>query len=647
MNQNDFRARGAHHVPMPGLSIFGAGRRAVVVRALFVFGVVSCAWSLPAQWQAIGPSGGEAPFELVPHPHRSDAVYATAAHGVLRSLDGGRSWMSVAYGRALRMQHLAVNPVRPEVIVAGGPNGAIRSVDDGATWQLLSGEAVDALSFDAGGTLFVAWGDRGVLQSSNDGASWSSASAGLSSQGFVTQFVATASGLYASQRNTIHRWDGSRWQVAGRPGNRDVTAFAVAANGVVYAADTGGIARSTNGGSSWTRIHSGLPAGLTSEGSDVVLDLETAADGSIAYAALLDGGAFIARDGVTWQPLGPREANQAPFAILATGTSLLMTSNPHGITRSDDGGVTWVPSNRGFSDHDIRDLAVAGQTMFAASFSASSLFATASEGMTWESFGPLSPAPVMSVAVSPADPRWIYAGTGGDDVRISSDAGATWRTGTTGGGTIHRLAVDPANPAFAYAMAAGYGAFGTSDGGFTWRNITNTLSMGTTMAMRHLAVDPNVPSVLYLAAEKAYVSRDAGTTWSVIPGVGNYVTASEAAAYAFIDRRVVRSTDAASTWTTVTPVLPQDYPAQSKLVDIAIDESIDAVYLAVLDLLAVPSRVMLFRSVAGGAWETLPEPPSLVQTLAARGGVLYAGTETQGVFAMSFVKAVRRRSVRS
>ena len=635
-------------MPIPWGS--GAVRRALAVCVLLIVGVVSTTVPLSAQfpeWRAIGPSGGEAPFDLVSHPHGSGVIYAPASYGVLRSRDGGISWIYAAYGRALRMQHVTLNPVSPEVIVAGGPNGAIRSADGGATWQSLSNEAVDALAFGAAGTLFVAWSERGMLRSSDNGASWTPAGGGLSSQGFVTELVASPSTIFAVQRNAIHRWDGSRWQLAGRPGSTDVTALAVADNGILYAADLGGIARSNNSGTSWTRIHSGLPASLTSGGSDIVLDLETSADGSIAYAALLEGGAFIARDGVTWQPLGAREANQAPFAILDTGSSLVMTSNPHGITRSDDGGLTWRPSNRGFSDHDIRDVALAGGVIYAAPFSASSLFATPNGGATWASFGPLSESPVMSVAVSALDPNWIYVGTGGSDVRVSTDGGATWRTTFSGGGTIHQVVVDPVNPAVAYAMAKGYAAFGTSNGGTTWRDITRTFTMATTMAMTNLAVDPNDSSVLYLAAEKAYVSRDAGTTWAVIPNTGNYVTASEEAAYAFIDRRVVRSSDSGISWSPVTPQLPPNFPAQSKLVDLAVDESIDAVYLAALDLVAVPTRVMLFRSVAGGSWETLASPSSLVQTLAAGNGVLYAGTETQGVFAMWFTKAVRRRSVRS
>ena len=617
-----------------------------ILRFFLALAVTLPAMSQSYVWRPIGPGGAEAPRALVAHPTSSGIVFAPAAFGVLQSVDSGASWRYLLYSRTSRMQHLAIDPVRPEVIVAGGMNGVVRSVDGGASWTNVSSEAADAIAFAADGTLLVAWSERGLMKSADDGATWSAVS-GVSRSHPVTAFARNGNAIFAAIGSALYvsTDHGAQWrETAQRPGSTDITAITASASGAIWAANAEGISRSTDGGATWSRVNSGLPPEFLQQHSDFVTAIATDAGGTAVYAALFDGGIHRLADG-TWVPAGDRATNQQPVALLALPSSLLATSAPNGITRSDDGGVTWRASNGGLSDQDIRAIAFHDATVYAGSFSAPGLFRRSENG-TWTLLAGLPNSPVMSFAVSRSDPSVIYAGTGGAGVWKSVDGGATWRESGLVGNTISGIAVDPLNPSVAYAMVTGVTLYRTADGGATWSDIGHSLTFNTVLRFKTLSLDAQHGGVVYLASDKAWVSRDGGTTWAALP-TGSFVTANENGAYAFVARRFSKSTNAGVTWAPLTPELPS-IPSTMSLVTIAVDEKSEAAYVGLIDTTVVPNRPVILRGTGSG-WETLPQLASgvLLESLAASDDILYAGTDTRGIYAMSFAPAgPRRRAVR-
>jgi hypothetical protein len=84
----------------------------------------------------------------------------------------------------------------------------------------------------------------------------------------------------------------------------------------------------------------------------------------------------------------------------------------------------------------------------------------------WTPIGPYG-GTVFALALDPATPTTLYAGTDGGGVFKSPDGGDTWHAVSTGltGRYVTALAVDPATPTTLYAGTNRVGVFKSTDGG--------------------------------------------------------------------------------------------------------------------------------------------------------------------------------------
>lgn len=168
-----------------------------------------------------------------------------------------------------------------------------------------------------------------------------------------------------------------------------------------------------------------------------------------------------------------------------------------------------------------------------------------------------------AVAVSPADPKVVWVGSGeandrnssawGDGVYRSTDGGATWsNVGLRNSRTIARIAVHPTDANVAYVAAMGdlwgpsaeRGCYRTTDAGKTW---TRVLAAPAPHADRvgcgDIAVDPVNPQVVYAAL---YARRR--TAWSF--DYGTAVTDGKDVG------GIYKSTDGGATWARLANGLP-------------------------------------------------------------------------------------------
>ena len=77
---------------------------------------------------------------------------------------------------------------------------------------------------------------------------------------------------------------------------------------------------------------------------------------------------------------------------------------------------------------------------------------------------------VWSLAIDPANPTTLYAGTSGG-VFKSTDVGTSWTAVNTGRGNtiVFSLAIDPTDTATIYAGTQAAGVFKSGDGAATWQ----------------------------------------------------------------------------------------------------------------------------------------------------------------------------------
>jgi photosystem II stability/assembly factor-like uncharacterized protein len=193
----------------------------------------------------------------------------------------------------------------------------------------------------------------------------------------------------------------------------------------------------------------------------------------------------------------------------------------------------------------------------------STWYAGASSGGVWKStdggnrwtpiFDHEPVAAIGALAVAPADPNVVWAGTGeawairdidvtGNGVYKSTDGGKTWQhMGLDPTGRIGRIVIDPQDENRVFVCALGRlsgpqqerGIYRTEDGGKTWQRV---LFVDENTGCSGIGMDPNNPRTLFAGmwqvamhtwgdysggpGSGVYVSHDRGTTWTHIEGHG-------------------------------------------------------------------------------------------------------------------------------
>ncbi|MBC7842632.1 MAG: hypothetical protein H7099_09975 [Gemmatimonadaceae bacterium] len=221
------------------------------------------------RFRNIGPFRGGRVTTVAGVPQRKLEFYMGATGGgVWKTIDAGQNWLNVSDGffSTGSIGSIRVAPSNPDVVWAGTGSdgirsnvivgrGIYRSTDAGKTWTFLGLRDVgqiaaivvnptnpDIALVAAQGLPFGNSKERGVYRTTNGGQSWEKVLFVNDSTG-ITDLSAKPddpSTLYAAA------WRGVRRPWAIISGSKD----------------DGGIYRSTDGGSSWTKLAGGLPTGI-------------------------------------------------------------------------------------------------------------------------------------------------------------------------------------------------------------------------------------------------------------------------------------------------------------------------------------------------------------------------------------------------
>jgi photosystem II stability/assembly factor-like uncharacterized protein len=170
-----------------------------------------------------GVSGGDGVWVDMNDAERKTLVYgAHEGISLMKSLDGGNTWTSIAAGISSWTNFPVV--FSPSIYVVGSANGGIyRTTDAGSAWTKVSSvsAAWDPLVASNGAVYFTAAGNQAILRTTNQGATWTSM---------------TKPGASANQYTPVEMPDGS-----------------------IVAIGSTSLVQCSNG-SSWTAITGGLPS---------------------------------------------------------------------------------------------------------------------------------------------------------------------------------------------------------------------------------------------------------------------------------------------------------------------------------------------------------------------------------------------------
>ena len=95
---------------------------------------------------------------------------------------------------------------------------------------------------------------------------------------------------------------------------------------------------------------------------------------------------------------------------------------------------------------------------------------------------------------------------------VASAGVNTWTTHGPEGGIIYALAIDPAAPATLYAGTDSNGVYKSVNGGASWTAVNAGLTNTTVLA---LAINPSAPATLYAGTfGGVFKSTDGGGSWT-------------------------------------------------------------------------------------------------------------------------------------
>ena len=393
---------------------------------------------------------------------------------------------------------LAIDPVTPTTIYAGtndGSGSVLKSTDGGLSWSVANSGLPNGDSTLAGGslvidptaptTLYVAgssiYHGAGAVYKSTDGAAtWTIANSGISSPFPIALAIdpSTPTNLYAAtiDAGVFKSTDGAATWNAINNGlpvtilNCFVDALAVdpVTSSNVYAgmgrstSTCYGVYKSTDGGTSWSAVNSGLPVQSSSmyQVFNAVLAIDPVTPTTLYTGNYYDlfestngGGSWSALN-LTWWYVG----GATSLVIDPRAPSNLYAGENGYIIESMDGGATWTIINSGMGASAIQALAIDSQ--------GAKVFAGTSAGVFSTPAGQTLP-PVFSLQTGTYNsPQTVTLSdaTPGATIYYTTDGAPPTTSSTPYTGAITVNSTETIN---AIATASGYSTSGVSTATYT------------------------------------------------------------------------------------------------------------------------------------------------------------------------------------
>ncbi|MBM3297350.1 MAG: hypothetical protein FJY83_07090 [Candidatus Aminicenantes bacterium] len=304
-------------------------------------------------------------FDVDIVPQNPETVYAGARSGAFRSLDGGKNWEGLSYKPAAFTEcySVAIHPADPRIILACREQlGTLyRSQDGGNSWAV-----VHQLTVTPGdpkkefGFKRIVFAPKNAANPGQQvvyaGSCRPNNTLGVQGSSGLGIFRSTDGGLTWVEANNSVTKTLSIHNLAVHPSDPKT----------VYAATyTGGLCKTTDGGSNWVRLN-GLKA------SDVRSVAIRPDKPDHIYAGLQGGGVnFSSNGGASWTAMASgMESNDDIYALVidpARPEVVWAGSNKTGVYRYDTIEQQWAHFNKGLRTRAVTDLAISssGKVLYA------------------------------------------------------------------------------------------------------------------------------------------------------------------------------------------------------------------------------------------------------------------------------------------
>ena len=518
-------------------------------------GLLLCSPLRAEKWVLLGPEGGDA-RSLAYDAQNPDRIFlGTSSGNMFISENQGQSWSLFAHlgGDDYVLDHIVVDPKNPaRMFVAAWSvkehtsGDVFRSSDGGKTWAILPalhGKSVRAFAMAGSDSNFLAAGTLdGIFRSDNAGGDWELMSPPDNTEIKNIESIAIdpkdSNVLYAGTWHLAWKTinGGASWQHINKGMINDSDVFSIFVDPqrsfTVYASACSGIYKSDNAGEMFHKMQ-GIP--FAARRTRILRQDPT--NSNVVYAGTTNGLWKTSDAGQNWKQMTSSDlvVNDI-FIDPRSSRRLLLATDRSGVMMSNDGGVSFFPSNHGYTHRYVTAI-----------------------------------LPDMN------DPGRVFAAVANDGKWggvFSLDQGGVWQQTSVGldGRDVFALA-----QAFNGELVAGTnrGIFILDEANNSWRLLTHTKT-GTTnrtlnRRMNHGYPEPRsaIPSLMdarindldlsshrWLVASSAglFKSTDEGRSWEGGPVLGRSdliaVKAAGRLVVAATSTEIVVSTDEGTTWKT-------------------------------------------------------------------------------------------------
>lgn len=459
---------------------------------------------------------GEQVCRIIIHPTNDQIMLAATTDGIYKSMDGGDNWIRRTGTSTYR--DMEYKPGDPNTVYASNTSAFYRSTNGGDTWstvQNISGSGIEICVSAAQPTWVYALvvngsgGLAGIYKSTNSGASYSNVFSGGTGnalmgyycdgsgdnggQGWYDRCIAVnptdANELFIGGINTWKSTNGgttwvnnnmwtsySGYNPCGSPEVHADKHYLGFQNGTstLFEGNDGGLYKTTNGGTSWTHLSSGMSISqMYKLGVSQTVATET-------ITGLQDNGTKLF-SGNSWSDVKGGDGMEClidytnvnvQYGTYVNG-QLDRTTNHWGSSTDISDNISGGPDGAWVSPYVIDP--VNNQTLY---MGYADVWKTTNRGNSWSKISTMNTSSKLrAMAIAPSNNQVLYV----------SDPNQIWKT---------------------------------TNGGTSWSEITGTLPVGSS-SITYIAVKSDDPNTLWVTFgqynnTKVYQSTNGGASWTNI-----------------------------------------------------------------------------------------------------------------------------------
>lgn len=319
------------------------------------------------------------------HPNDPNTVYAANDGGLFISINSGTGWADLSNGGMNIMQFykIAVSAQNPGFVLGGSQDNGTNRLLNSSWDNVLGGDGMDcAIDYSNGTTCYAEYYNGAMFRSTNSGNTFISIGGPIDGNGaWVTPIVidpVNPNTIYSGTEDFYKSTNqGTNWtQLASNVnGTTKIRQISVceANTSVIYITTPNGVWKSTNGGTSFSSLNSGLPTSSASV-TNVIVDPTDPNIAFVTFSGYSAGNKVFktTNGGTSWQNVSGLLPNipHNCLAIDPNSTNNLYVGTDIGVFHSSDGGTTWEPYQNNLPNVVIDDLEIhsATNTLFAGTF---------------------------------------------------------------------------------------------------------------------------------------------------------------------------------------------------------------------------------------------------------------------------------------